>query len=161
MRTENKPPIPEGIRLPPWIIALASLAFVGVQTLFYFATRDNPPPLVVRILLVPFAGLAVAFYILVGGYVNRDSKRRGMNSLLWTLLVIFIPNGIGFIIYFLTRQPLLLRCPQCSARVKAGFNYCPRCNYQLAPACPKCHRSISLGDAYCPYCGEALGAAAP
>jgi hypothetical protein len=30
-----------------------------------------------------------------------------MNSLVWTLLVIFIPNGIGFIIYFLTRQPLL------------------------------------------------------
>jgi hypothetical protein len=161
MKTENKAPIPEKIGLAPWVIALASLAFVGVQTLFYFATRDNPPPFVVRILLIPFAGLAVAFYILVAAYVNRDSKRRGMNSLLWTLLVIFIPNGIGFIIYFLTRQPLLLRCPQCSSRVKAGFNFCPKCNYQLAPACPKCHRSISPGDAYCPYCGEALGATAP
>jgi hypothetical protein len=149
------------IRFPWWLIALAVTAFLGVQAAVHFPTLDNPPPLVVRIFLVPFAGLVLAFYILVAGYVNRDAKRRGMSSLVWTLLVIFIPNGIGFIIYFLTRRPLLLYCPQCAAHIKAGFAYCPRCSYKLTPTCPKCHRSLGPTDAYCPYCGEAIGGVPP
>jgi putative effector of murein hydrolase LrgA (UPF0299 family) len=151
----------ETIQFPWWLIALALAGFLGVQAAVYFGTAGNPPPLPMRIFLVPFAGLVLAFYILVAGYVNRDAKRRGMNSLVWTLLVILIPNGIGFIIYFLTRQPLLLRCPQCSAQVKAGFAYCPRCSYKLTPTCPKCHRSLGLTDVFCPYCGESVGAVSP
>jgi double zinc ribbon protein len=157
----NRPATVERIRFPWWLIALAVVGFLGVQVLVYFATLRDPPPLAVRILLLPFAGLVVAFYILVAGYVNRDAKRRGMNSLVWTLLVIFIPNAIGFIIYFLTRRPLLLRCPQCSSHIEAGFTYCPGCSYKLTPTCPECNRSITITGAFCPYCGKGLRATAP
>jgi double zinc ribbon protein len=157
----NRPATVERIRFPWWLIALAVVGFLGVQVLVYFATLKDPPPLAVRIFLLPFAGLVVAFYILVAGYVNRDAKRRGMNSLVWTLLVIFIPNAIGFIIYFLTRRPLLLRCPQCSSQIEAGFTYCPGCSYKLTPTCPECNRSITITGAFCPYCGRALRATAP
>ena len=157
----NKLPIAEGIRFPWWLIALAVVAFVGVQALVYFATLHDPPPLGVRIFLLPLAGLVAAFYVLVAGYVNSDAKRRGMKSLVWTLLVIFIPNAIGFIIYFLTRSPLLLQCPQCSSRIEAEFAYCPTCSYKLTPTCPACNRSITITDAFCPYCGKPLRATAP
>ena len=65
----------------------------------------------------------LAIVILMIGYVNADSKRRGMNSLLWTLLVIFIPKALGFIAYFLLRKPLMMPCPKCrtpSARISAS-----------------------------------------
>jgi hypothetical protein len=155
------PPVAERMRFPWWLIALAVVGFLGVQALVHFATLSDPPPLGVRIFLLPFAGLVVAFYILVAGYVNRDAKRRGMNSLVWTLLVIFIPNAIGFIIYFLTRRPVLLQCPQCSTHIEAGFTYCPRCSYKLTPTCPKCDRSVTITDVFCPYCGKALEATPP
>jgi len=155
----NKAPIAERIRFPWWLIALAVVGFLGAQALGHFVTLSDPPPLGVRIFLLPFAGLIVAFYILVAGYVNRDAKRRGMNSLIWTLLVIFIPNAIGFIIYFLTRRPLVQQCPECSARIQSGFTYCPKCSYKLTPTCPKCDRSVATTDVFCPYCGKALGAA--
>ncbi len=59
------------------------------------------------------------------GYVNADSKRRGMNSLLWTLLVIFVPKALGFIAYFLLRKPLLIPCPNCGAVGRIGLPILP------------------------------------
>ena len=94
--------------------------------------------------------------MLLIGYVNRDAKRRGMNYVLWTVLVIFIPNAIGYIIYFVVRQPIKGACPQCGATVNPGFNFCPKCKFLLHPACPQCHRGIEGGAAFCPYCSAEL-----
>ena len=66
---------------------------------------------------IPLASLLLAF-----GYVNRDAKRRGMNSALWTILVVVLSPGwlaLGFFIYFLMREPLPYNCPQCGATVGA------------------------------------------
>ena len=41
--------------------------------------------------------------LLIGVYVYRDAKRRGMNAALWTLIAILAPSLIGFIIYLLVR----------------------------------------------------------
>jgi predicted amidophosphoribosyltransferase len=90
------------------------------------------------------------------GYVIRDARRRRMNSAVWAVLVLLIPNAIGFIIYFLLRQPLLVKCPQCPAQVHPNFNYCPQCKYNLHPACPKCAHVVQAGDAFCPHCAYEL-----
>src|SRR6516225_10303557 len=52
----------------------------------------------------PFWGLiAFACAVLVGlmialtGYVYADAKRRGMRAVLWVVLIILLPKGIGFI----------------------------------------------------------------
>jgi predicted amidophosphoribosyltransferase len=102
-------------------------------------------------------GAIVAFLALLVGYVNRDAKRRGMNVALWTLLVIFVPNAIGFILYFLLRHPLMVTCPQCGTSLNASFNYCSRCRYNLRPTCPECKRPITPGDKFCAYCARELG----
>jgi len=66
------------------------------------------------------------------GYVNRDSRRRGMNSALWTWFVLLmLPTSvgiIGFVIYLLMREPLPYPCPRCNNLVGARFNFCPNCN---------------------------------
>ena len=156
--TENRTAIAKASRLIPRPAKIvAALAFAGLLSLALIPDWDgSTPPLSLRVIILSFAGLVVAALVLLVGFVNGDAKRRGMNSLLWTLLVIFVPNGIGFIIYFLTRQPMLPHCPQCSTRVKPEFNFCPKCNLKLAPTCPKCQHTISASDHYCPYCGQAL-----
>jgi RNA polymerase subunit RPABC4/transcription elongation factor Spt4 len=83
-----------------------------------------------------------------------------MSRLLWTLVAILVPNGLGIVLYFVLRKPLSTHCPQCDAVVEPGFSYCPRCRTRLRPACSHCQRSVDLGDKFCPYCGGSLEPAA-
>src|ERR1700692_3260463 len=76
--------------------------------------------------IVTIVSLFLATFIFLVAYVNRDAKRRGMNSGLWTFLVIVLCPAyfaIGFIIYFLMRQPLQYHCPQCASLVDARYNF--------------------------------------
>lgn len=98
--------------------------------------------------------------LLLTGYVYADAKRRGMNALLWTLLVILIPKAIGFIAYFLLRKPLLIPCPNCGTEVGSDFPYCPKCGHALTPSCSHCGRAISSDYVCCPYCGKTVGSGA-
>jgi RNA polymerase subunit RPABC4/transcription elongation factor Spt4 len=158
--SEGKFDIREEIRLIPKVmIVVAVLIFLGMEALLVIvAFRHDPhaPPVAVQVLIATLAGSVLGFFTLLVGYVNRDAKRRGMNSKLWTALVLFIPNAIGYIIYFVVRQPITGACPQCGTTVNPAFNYCPKCKFNLHPACPQCHRGIEVGAAFCPYCSAEL-----
>lgn len=119
--------------------------------------EQQMPAMLLQGLLV-LAGLVLSVWLLMIFYVNADAKRRSMNSLLWTLLVIFIPNAIGFIIYFLIRDPLRIPCPKCGTALRPDFAYCPQCSYNLSPACGGCKRAVESGWSHCPFCGAALAA---
>ena len=80
---------------------------VRVSGIHAAASIPHPPPLPLRCIGAFVGGAAVAAYLLLIGYVNQDAKRRDMGQVLWTLLVILIPNGIGFLAYFLLRKPIL------------------------------------------------------
>ena len=144
--------------IPWWAYLFATIGFLCMQAVFNGKVRmaPNAPPAVVCLLLGILVGIVIACYMLLIGYVNRDAGRRGMSRVLWTLLVIFIPNALGFILYFLLRQPLMQPCPQCHAQVQASFNYCPTCNTKLHPHCAQCQRMVRLNDTFCPYCGFKL-----
>ena len=93
------------------------------------------------------------------GYVYKDAQRRGMNPVLWTLLVLILSPAylfIGLIIYLLIREPLPYTCPQCAATVSARFNFCPDCKYNLRRACAHCQREVSDTDKFCPFCAAEL-----
>jgi hypothetical protein len=161
--SEVKPNIGDETKLIPWwAISLAVVVFVGMQVLMHrvlFRLEPHPAPLAWRVFIGFMAGAAFAFLVLLIGYVNRDARRRGMNVTLWTVLVIFVPYAIGFIIYFLMRQPLRITCPKCGAVADAAFNFCPKCKFNLHPACPGCHRAVQAGDVYCPFCARELAGA--
>lgn len=144
--------------IPVWAWALAAIAFVAAQIFFNGMAlwHSDVPPAWARALLGLLAGVGGGCYLLFIGYVNRDAKRRGMSPTLWTVVAIFIPNGLGFLLYFVLRHPLSSACPQCGNAVQAGFNFCPRCSCKLSPSCPQCQRVVGGGDVYCPYCGTAL-----
>jgi hypothetical protein len=154
----------EEFRLIPTIAKiLAVIFFFCMQWLwhvFMLGHEHNPPPFAFRLIMGFFTGMLVAMFTLLIGYVNVDSKRRGMNRTLWTLLVIFIPNAIGFILYFFVRQPLQSPCPKCGSAVQPGFHFCPSCQYRLVPTCDACGFALQPEFRCCPGCGKAVGTTA-
>ena len=161
VRNETSTRLMDEMRIiSPWAFFFAFLGFLSMVALLVFATTadKHPPPMPVMALLGIVTGTVVACYILLIGYVNRDAGRRGMSRVLWTLIAIFIPNALGFVLYFILRKPRTSHCPQCSAVVEPGFGFCPLCRHRLAPVCRQCQRSVNAGDKFCPYCGADLGA---
>jgi Double zinc ribbon len=147
--------------IPEFMVPLAVVGFGCAMYLFlnYIPQHDpHAPPFLARLFLGCLLGGVAAAYLLLIGYVNQDAKRREMGQLLWTLLVIFIPNGIGFLAYFLLRKPLVEACPKCAGRVEKGFHFCPKCGYSLLPTCVQCGQTVSSDYVCCPYCGKALAA---
>ena len=122
--------------------------------------RNQPEASTFLLILAITAGaIAFAIFLFMLGYVYRDAKRRDMNPILWTLLVLILSPAymfIGLIIYLLVREPLPYSCPQCSTSVNARFNFCPNCKYNLHPACPQCQREVSDTDKFCPFCATEL-----
>ena len=122
--------------------------------------RNQPAASCALLLLVITAGaIAISIFLFMLGYVYRDAKRRDMNPVLWTLLVLILSPAyllIGLIIYLLVREPLPYNCPQCATTVNARFNFCPNCKYNLHPACPQCQREVSDNDKFCPFCATEL-----
>jgi hypothetical protein len=148
--------------LAPWAYYLFTLVSLTIAVLFVtLVGRDaHAPRFPLRCLLGVLAGTALGCYAVLIGYVNQDAGRRNMSRLLWTLIAIFVPNGLGIVLYFVLRKPRIAYCSQCDAEVEPGFSFCPRCRNRLQPACPHCQRSVDPGNKFCPYCGASLEPAA-
>ena len=82
-------------------------------------------------------GASVAFWLLCLGYVYADARRRAMPAVLWVLVAIFIPNLLGFLLYFALRRPLGSPCSNCGQLVAAEQRFCSWCGSQnFAPPPP-------------------------
>jgi ABC-type Fe3+ transport system permease subunit len=166
--------------VPRWLVWTMAVVFLIAQvigqTVLHFQLLnhqevfgpelDRDPAAAGAALFAIITGASLLFAIVVFmiGYVNQDAKRRGMSSALWTFLVIvLLPSSlvVGFVIYFLMREPLPYQCPQCSTTVGARFNFCPNCKCNLHPLCPNCKREVGEADKYCAYCGQELTAKIP
>jgi len=158
--------------IPKWLKILCTILYVvavavGVAVMIKAPDarphdiRDDAALSVLAIIgIITGISLVFAASILMLGYVNRDAKRRGMNSALWTWFVLLmLPTSvgiIGLIIYLLVREPLPYPCPRCSKPVGPRFNFCPNCKCNLYPACPNCKKEIAETDKFCPYCATEL-----
>jgi hypothetical protein len=143
--------IPFGGWVASGIVFLACFITLGLIFL-----RDQDAPEWLKFLLIVVAPLLMATYSLLIGYVYGDARRRGMRYVMWTLLAIFLANGIGIILYFILRDPLLAHCPRCGAGVLPSHTFCPRCGAGVQPACQGCHRIIQPGWTHCAWCGNQL-----
>jgi RNA polymerase subunit RPABC4/transcription elongation factor Spt4 len=137
----------------------------------------------------PFAGFAGFFgliflviWILVALWVHRDAESRGMEGLLWGLIVFFV-QVLGLIIYLVVRtnHPVLSAkpaglqvptppppsgeaapspapatpvCKSCGRPVEKDHAYCTACGQNLRPVCSKCGKEIQREWMVCPFCGE-------
>ena len=159
--------IREEIRVIPqtaWVLAITT--YLLGATLFCFVAMPTDPqimrwPLSGRIAFTYAIFLVFFAWVLLVGYVYADAKRRGMRYVLWTWLVILVPNAIGFILYFVLRDPLLKPCPHCATPARPSFVFCPACGTAIQPTCPNCSRGVEPGWSNCPHCGMKLPLPAP
>lgn len=143
--------------IPRWSILLALVAFVGIQYLFFFVLHpQHKTPMALHVYFGTSWGALVAAYMLMIGYISEDAPRRNMGKWLWILLCIVLQGGIGPVIYFLLRQPVLTRCPCCGTKIESNFHFCPQCAYRVAPNCGNCHESVRVTDLHCTRCGHDL-----
>jgi hypothetical protein len=108
--------------------------------------------------------ILLVLWIAIIVWVYRDAERRGMNGVLWALLV-FIGNLIGLIIYLIIRTeempvarsaPADRTCPGCGDPVNNRFVFCPACGRRLHNICPGCGKPAEANWKVCPHCGEGL-----
>lgn len=151
--------------IPVWSMVLAAALFIGFQYFFDALPHGRPGDphgsshsnFVAIHYLMGYAWAALlASYALMLGYVSRDVKRRGMSAPLWMLVCLILPGGIGTVVYFMLRQPVLQTCPNCRTSMASTYNFCPQCQFQVAPVCGECHHSVRITDAFCTCCGHEL-----
>lgn len=142
--------------IPRWSIAGAVFAFVCVLYLFWVvlpAHRHHALPFGLRLYFALSWSALASLYMLMVGYICTDTKRRGMRARMWIIICLVLPGGIGSVLYFLLRQPLITLCPACSARVRREFHFCPECAYELSASCRRCYSTMGLTDRFCVQCG--------
>ena len=101
--------------------------------------------------------LLIILPILIGIYVYNDSRVRGMNVVLWTLISAFAPGFVGLIIYLIVRSGSTgAHCSSCSGLVRESFAVCPHCGTSLKEHCRTCNGVLEYGWANCPQCGTAI-----
>jgi hypothetical protein len=154
------------------ILAFRSIFFVlpfgffpGVAHVFRDAGHSiNGVFSFIPLMVLPLAILALWVFVCV--WVYRDAQGRGMNGLLWALLV-FIGHIIGLIIYLIVRSERAARpqgsqaaccekCASCGTEVRTGYTFCPNCGKPTKAVCPSCKKPVQPEWKVCPHCGASL-----
>ncbi|MGB6194274.1 MAG: zinc ribbon domain-containing protein [Terracidiphilus sp.] len=145
--------------IPIWSILAAAAAFVLVEYYFWLVfpkQQHHIPPIGLRIYMNLSWGLLAAVYFLMVGFVSKDAPLRSMSVRFWMLVCFVMPGGIGVVLYFLLRTPLVTSCPACGTHAQSDFHFCPQCNYQLTASCGNCFRTVRPTDLFCTRCGHEL-----
>jgi hypothetical protein len=124
--------------IPAGAKAVAALAFLAAVA-FSFWIFDDHKAIGLGTAMGVAAGAITAAFILLTGYVYADAARRGMPPIPWTALVLLVPNGVGFVVYFLLRKPLVHPCSNCGCGVAQGAAFCSGCG----------HSQVNVGAATC------------
>ncbi|MGN0474050.1 MAG: zinc ribbon domain-containing protein [Acutalibacteraceae bacterium] len=109
-------------------------------------------PIMILLMLV-----CISIPVMLGVFVYRDAKARGMEPLLWALIAVLAPSFIGLIIYLVVRKDhIVLNCPRCGGEVQEYFTTCPGCGQKLKAGCPNCGTALRPEWKICPQCGREI-----
>jgi len=100
---------------------------------------------------------AGALYFLMIGFVSKDAPRRSMSARFWMLICFVMPGGIGAVLYFLLRTPLVSTCAGLrNACAERFFTSARNAIINLTASCGNCFRTVRTTDQYCTRCGHEL-----
>jgi uncharacterized membrane protein YoaK (UPF0700 family) len=95
------------------------------------------PGWIALVFIIPLFWFLVGILILL--WVYRDAESRGMNGVLWAIIVFFL-NIFGLILYLIVREsrpgttlgrPITRICPKCGQVLTEDAKFCPRCGKPL------------------------------
>lgn len=143
-----------------WVITSFVVLFIGtIGTLFALNAREfSQDDKVALIIITVIFSIILILVILMAVFVHKDAKKLHLNPWMWTLIVVYGPNGLGLIIYLIIRsnEKKKLRCIKCGVPVDRDFKICPHCGQQFGKTCSSCGKFIQEEWSVCPYCEEKL-----
>ncbi len=74
-----------------------------------------------------FGGMAIAAWLVCLGFVYADARRRAMRPVLWVLVAALFPHLLGFLLYFVLRQPIASPCAHCGQAIPLNQQFCSSC----------------------------------
>lgn len=82
--------------------------------------------------LIAIAVLVLTILLCVWTY--RDAQHKGMNGIIWMLVVLLVPSCIGLLIYLIVRMDSnKVTCSNCMKSVNGNTKYCSNCGEELVP----------------------------
>jgi hypothetical protein len=136
--------VPKGVKVAAGIVFACVFISGPIISAYegYVGGLSNPDGIspIVFVLAVGSGSLLVgallALWLVCVGYVYADARRRSMPAVLWVLIAIFVPNLLGFLLYFAIRRPLGSPCSSCGQPIAAQQRFCSWCGSQsfAAPA---------------------------
>lgn len=70
--------------------------------------------------------------IFIAIWVYKDAKSRGMNGLLWSMLVLILSGSLVFLLYVLVvRKERNINCENCNYKQSDKLLYCGRCGSEI------------------------------
>jgi|CZKL01.1.fsa_nt_gi hypothetical protein len=72
-------------------------------------------------------GIVIATWLLCLGFVFADARRRAMRPVLWILVAGLFPHLLGFLLYFVMRQPIAKTCTHCGQTIPLHQRFCSWC----------------------------------
>lgn len=119
--------VPTAVKLWAWIIVIGAV-LTGFIVGLVGASRDAS---LWAIPLFSGAGLLLgilfATWLLGLGFIFADARQRAMRPVLWVLVAILFPHLLGFLLYFVMRQPLATPCARCGQTIPSGQRFCSWC----------------------------------
>jgi hypothetical protein len=79
-----------------------------------------------------FGGMFIATWLVCLGFVFADARRRAMRPVLWVLVTALFPHLLGFLLYFVLRQPIATPCAHCGQSIAINQQFCAWCGNQQA-----------------------------
>ena len=67
-----------------------------------------------------------------------------------------MPGGIGAVVYFLLRQPVLCDARTARTELDATVHFCPQCAVPGGPGVRPVLSRVKITDLYCAQCGHAV-----
>jgi hypothetical protein len=92
-------------------------------------------------------GIVLAIWLLCLGFVFADARRRDMRSILWVLVAALFPHLLGFLLYFVMRNPIAATCTHCGMTVSNHQRFCSWCGTaQFLPNSTKAPLNANLSQ---------------
>jgi hypothetical protein len=126
--------IRQSLSVVPKVVQIWSLVIAGCAVLIglgagYHEAQHGPALRTMSIYAGAglFGGVVIAAWLLCLGFVFADARRRAMRPFLWVLVAALFPHLLGFLLYFVMRQPIASTCPHCGRTIPLNQRFCSWC----------------------------------
>jgi hypothetical protein len=123
--------VPKAVRI--WSLVIGGCALLIALGMGYHQAQQGPS-LQTALRTMSFyagagllSGIVTAAWLLCLGFIFADARRRAMRPFLWVLVAALFPHLLGFLLYFVMRQPIASTCSHCGQTIPLNQRFCSWC----------------------------------